>query len=622
MPARAVKPGPGPVGSLRIPALSALVLGAGLLLSTSPIAAQESPDGTLVHRVRSGQNLSWIAKQHGVTVRDLLKWNDLRNSRIYPGQELRIPRQGAEVYTVRRGDTLGEIAQRNGVSIALIRQLNGIRGSRIHPGQKLKLEPTRSDEAAHVVSKGETLWSISRATGVALSTLRDLNGIVDDRVYPGQKLRLRDVSTGVHVVERGDALWEIARAYGMTLDALKELNGLGGDRIHPGQELRIRGSSAAPRWATHVVRRGDTLGEIARLHQMSLRELRGANDLASSIIHPGQRLRVRPLLGDDDTGLGLLSPADIPWNDFLPATKAVPVLQASNGPYLYSKPRASTQRSSTHREGSTLGPRTTYQRARSLWDTFDAKVASIGRLSDDLQGLTVILDPGHGGRDPGAIVPTRVDGEKTVHVVEDEYVYDIALRVAVLLRLHGADVQLTLLSPNHLMRSNAPASATFVHEQNEVYNNASLNRSNAASAWPRGGSRGLSNRVKTIRALESAAGANKTVLISLHADNSPRSPEAVTVFHSRKDRSSKSFAQSLLPAFGAGARVRARDFYVLRYGAADLSVLVEIRNLAHPAHAWALRDAKLRHRDAEKVVKGLLDWATRGGLDRQVARGR
>lgn len=45
----------------------------------------------------------------------------------------------------------------------------------------------------------------------------------------------------------------------------------------------------------------------------------------------------------------------------------------------------------------------------------------------DLQGVTVILDPGHGGRDTGALV----DG-----VAEARYVYDITMRIADLLRRH------------------------------------------------------------------------------------------------------------------------------------------------------------------------------------------
>jgi hypothetical protein len=39
-----------------------------------------------------------------------------------------------------------------------------------------------------------------------------------------------------------------------------------------------------------------------------------------------------------------------------------------------------------------------------------------------------------------------------------------------------------------------------------------------------------------------------------------------------------------------------------------LKVLLEMRNLAYSDHAWALRFEELRQRDAEKVVKSLLDY--------------
>ena len=34
-----------------------------------------------------------------------------------------------------------------------------------------------------------------------------------------------------------------------------------------------------------------------------------------------------------------------------------------------------------------------------------------------------------------------------------------------------------------------------------------------------------------------------------------------------------------------------------------------MRNMAYKDHVWALRFEELRHRDAEKVVRGLLDYA-------------
>ena len=58
----------------------------------------------------------------------------------------------------------------------------------------------------------------------------------------------------------------------------------------------------------------------------------------------------------------------------------------------------------------------------------------------------------------------------------------------------GAQVTMTLLSPNHLIRQSEPPTQTFVHEKNEVYNWAAYNQTNKLSAWPHGGN--LSTRVQ------------------------------------------------------------------------------------------------------------------------------
>ena len=65
---------------------------------------------------------------------------------------------------------------------------------------------------------------------------------------------------------------------------------------------------------------------------------------------------------------------------------------------------------------------------------------------------------------------------------------------------------------------------------------------------------------------------------------------------------------ALLPSLGAGAHARGQSLAVLRNNPASIKVLIELRNLAYTDHAWALRFEQIRHRDAEKVVKGLLDY--------------
>ncbi len=557
------------------------------------------------HKVRRGQNLSVIARQYDVMVQELRDWNGLHSDELAIGQKLRIPLLDQEWYVVRRGDNLTDIAKRHDISLTLLRQLNGLRGSTIQPGQRLKLRPSPLDEAVHVVHSGESLSEIAARAGLTLSRLKNINGLSSDRIYVGQKLRLKQSDSTVHIVENGDALWEIARGYGISVTEIKEINGLSSDRIYPGQELKLTGTAATVR-ATYKIRRGDSLSEIARLHQMSLSELRRLNNLNGSTIHPGDVLRVRPMPGASPRQ----TPIGTDWSIFKVAVAGVPTVQGPNGPYYYAPPKAYNQKSRNYFEESRISPQVAYRHARVLWEEFEKTVNGMGRLSNKLAGWHFVLDPGHGGIDPGTIVKAKDDQGKTFYIVEDEYVHDIALRTYVLLRLHGATVTPTLLSPNHLLRKSEPVNSTFVHDRNEVFNSASWNRRNKPSTWPKGGQKYLNARIDVAKRAFKGVPADKQVFLSFHADNVPAFGEVVSLFYfknrHRTDTTSRNFARKLLPAMGAGARAIGKNLGVLRNNPARYKLLVEMRNLAYQDHIWSIRYEELRQRDAEKVVEALL----------------
>ncbi len=589
----------------------ALVMPGGLVLPGPQVARAQEWE---THKVRRGENLSVIAHQHGVSVQDLRDWNELRSDELAIGQRLRIPQQDQQWYAVKKGDSLSEIAASHDISLAFLRSLNHLRGHTIFPGQKLRVRPSPQDEAVHVVRTGESLSRIAKRYQVTVNHLKLINDLHGDRIFPGQKLRLREAAPSVHIVERGDALWEIAEAYGLSLQHLKDINGLTSDRIYPGQELRLNGSTA-PRLASYIVARGDNLNEIARLHQMSLRELREMNRIKGSLIVPGQKLKVRPLLGgpplESDLAVagGVISNFDL--NDMLISVPGVARLASPNGPYYYETPRASAQKNRSYFEKPNISPAVCYQHGSKLLKQFDKTLAVQPQLSRRLAGWTFVLDPGHGGIDPGTIVSAKDAKGQRYYVVEDEYVYDLALRVYALLKLNGADVTMTLLSPNHLLRHNSPQNLTFVHDRSEVFNDKSWNRRNAENTHPMGGQKYLNER-KTIarRAFKNAA-PRRTVFLSFHADNDPESGGVFTLFHFRNRRGtdtvSRAFARSMLPAMGAGARTRGRNLGVLRDNPAHFKLLVEMRNLAFADHIWAIRYEEIRQRDAEKVVKALLE---------------
>ena len=64
-------------------------------------------------------------------------------------------------------------------------------------------------------------------------------------------------------------------------------------------------------------------------------------------------------------------------------------------------PRVPRQPNVSYYEEFTDDPLENYQTARKLMAKFDLEIESMPKLSNDLDGYSVLIDPGHGGLDPG-----------------------------------------------------------------------------------------------------------------------------------------------------------------------------------------------------------------------------
>jgi murein DD-endopeptidase MepM/ murein hydrolase activator NlpD len=96
-----------------------------------------------------------------------------------------------------------------------------------------------------------------------------------------------------HRVAAGDRLGAVAQAYGVSLEALAEANDLAPPYvIYVGQTLRLpSGGEAAP--VRYVVRRGDTLSDIAQRFDVALADVAATNDIASPYqLSVGQSLAI------------------------------------------------------------------------------------------------------------------------------------------------------------------------------------------------------------------------------------------------------------------------------------------------------------------------------------------
>lgn len=121
-----------------------------------------------VHRVRSGEFLGYIANKYNCSVRDLMAWNNLRSTRLNPGDRLKVySKQAAssiakstpsnssikketpkvsngkyQFHTVKSGDTLWDIAKMyNNTTVNELKRLNShLNFKRLKPGMQLKVK--------------------------------------------------------------------------------------------------------------------------------------------------------------------------------------------------------------------------------------------------------------------------------------------------------------------------------------------------------------------------------------------------------------------------------------------------------------------------------------------------
>jgi LysM repeat protein len=106
-----------------------------------------------------------------------------------------------ETYKVKRGDSIAAIAKRHGTNPQALKEANSLAGSKLKIGQALvipkrekqktaKSKKTSPTAAFYTVKTGDTLFSISRKTGLLVNEIKEMNNLRSNFLKRGQKIIL------------------------------------------------------------------------------------------------------------------------------------------------------------------------------------------------------------------------------------------------------------------------------------------------------------------------------------------------------------------------------------------------------------------------------------------------
>jgi membrane-bound lytic murein transglycosylase D len=217
-----------------------------------------------------------------------------------------------ELYTVKSGETVASVAKKFRMSTAELKSLNGLKKNTIKPNRKV-LVYTKS-------AKDKGGESSVTSTYVPSPAPRDTS-VKNPTVNPVSETAIAKSSTAsemtctiVHVVKSGESLGIIAGKYHCKTSDLVKWNNLEGQKIRAGQKLKIvstgtsvsenaksepapkqgkSSSGGTQKFTYYTIQSGDNLWDIAEKHDVTVSQLKSANNLkTNSRLKPGQKIKI------------------------------------------------------------------------------------------------------------------------------------------------------------------------------------------------------------------------------------------------------------------------------------------------------------------------------------------
>jgi membrane-bound lytic murein transglycosylase D len=229
---------------------------------------------TLTHTLAEGEDLWLVSQRYGVTLKRIQKLNRLKaDESIKPGEVVwlgtkkpaTIPREETVEVAVAQSEegeffdwevkpgTSETVAGKKPILVAIDKELT----NQTISNNDREIVNTIAKSGTHVVSQGETLYSISKKYSVGVTQLLEWNQLdITQGLKPGQEISIiSPESTGMqaepklpadkggawvmHEVKTSDTLYSVARQYNVTIKEIMDWNQKSDFSLSQGEKLKI-----------------------------------------------------------------------------------------------------------------------------------------------------------------------------------------------------------------------------------------------------------------------------------------------------------------------------------------------------------------------------------------------
>lgn len=211
-----------------------------------------------------------------------------------------VPPVSGDYYIVKKGDSLWTIANKFGTTVKKLKEINKLSTTTLKIGQTLKItdtdEVTPDEYLIYKVKKGDSLWDIAKEYNTTVETLKNINNLntntltVNQQIFIPKNANLGTKNENIYIVKKGDTLFDIAALKGVSISEIKDANNLKTDVLQIGQVLNIPSSSSGE--INYIVQKGDNLYTIANKYDVTIDDIKNLNKLSTNTLKIGQVLKI------------------------------------------------------------------------------------------------------------------------------------------------------------------------------------------------------------------------------------------------------------------------------------------------------------------------------------------